>query len=316
MKRNTLFCLGLIFLILAQLISHKKLFSQNQNILSPEAYFGFIPGADRELFDYEQLIGYLQLLDEKSGRFEMRKIGVSPLGKPMYIAFISSEENINNLDRLREINENLALDPGLAFEEVDQMVNDGKVFFLATLSMHSSEVGPSQSAPLIAFDLVTTSDPEKLGWLNNVVYMMNPCHNLDGMDMIVSHYRKCKDTKYEDSYMPGVYHKYVGHDNNRDFITLTQSDNKAISDLTGKTWFPQVMVEKHQMRGNGVRYFVPPNHDPIAENIDASLWNWNGVFGTNAIKDLTKEGCRGVAQRATFLIITGPAQPKPACGKT
>ncbi len=300
MKRNTLVCLGLIFLILAQLIPSKKLLSQNQNILTPEAYFGFVPGTDRELFDYEQLTGYLQLLDEKSGRLEMRQIGETPLGKPMYVAFISSEENIDNLDRLREINENLALDPELDKEEVDLMVNEGKVFFLATLSMHSSEVGPSQSAPLIAFDLVTTTDTEKLGWLDNVVFMMNPCHNPDGMDMIVNHYRKYKDTKYEDSYMPGVYHKYVGHDNNRDFVTLTQSDNKAISDLTSKTWFPQVMVEKHQMRGNGVRYFVPPNHDPIAENIDAGLWNWNGIFGTNAIKDLTREGCSGVAQRYLF----------------
>lgn len=60
------------------------------------------------------------------------------------------------------------------------------------------------------------------------------------------------------------------------------------------------MVEKHQMGGSSVRYFVPPNHDPIAENIDEGLWNWNGIFGSNMIKDLTKEGCSGVAQHYAF----------------
>jgi len=92
----------------------------------------------------------------------------------------------------------------------------------------------------------------------------------------------------------------VGHDNNRDFIILSQSDTKAISNLTSISWFPQVMVEKHQMGSSGVRYFVPPNHDPIAENVDAGLWNWTGVFGQNMISKLTEEGCKGVAQRYAF----------------
>jgi len=39
----------------------------------------------------------------------------------------------------------------------------------------------------------------------------------------------------------------VGHDNNRDFVALTQSDTRAISRFYSKEWFPQVMVEKHQM---------------------------------------------------------------------
>ncbi len=274
--------------------------AQTSVLVKPADFFGFEPGSDRNLFDYEQLISYLQKLDEVSPRLEMREIGKSPMGKPIFILFISSDQNIKNLDELAKINKSLALDANLPENEVNLLIEKGKVFFLATLSMHSTEVGPSQSAPLIAFDLATTQDLTKLKWLDDVVYMMVPNHNPDGMDMIVEHYRKYKGTRYEDSDMPGVYHKYVGHDNNRDFVTLTQSDTRAISDITSKTWFPQVMVEKHQMGSAGVRYFVPPNHDPIAENIDEGLWNWNGIFGSNMIKDLTKEGCSGVAQRYAF----------------
>ena len=292
--------LKLIITLLVLMFSDQLIHAQNNAPVSPGVFFGFEPGSDRNLFDYGQLIDYLKKLDISSDRVEMREIGKSPMGKPMYIVFISSAENIKRLDELGQINKKLALDPDLKVEEVNDLTKKGKVFFLATLSMHSEEVGPTQSSPLIAYDLATTSDPAKLKWLDDVVYMLVPNHNPDGMDMVVSHYRKYKGTKYEDSDMPGVYHKYVGHDNNRDFIILSQSDTKAISAITSTTWFPQVMVEKHQMEGGSVRYFVPPNHDPIAENIDEGLWNWNGIFGSNMIKDLTREGCSGVAQQYAF----------------
>ncbi|MBI4720193.1 MAG: hypothetical protein HY770_03000, partial [Chitinivibrionia bacterium] len=278
-------------------------FAQNPNpgaLETPEHFFGFKPGADRMLFDYEALIAYLQKLDAASARVKLVEIGASPQGRTMYIAFISSERNIERLDELKEINRRLALDPAIPDAERRSMLDDGKVFFLATLSMHSGEVGPSQSAPSIAYDLAATNDPEVLAWLDSVVYMMVPCHNPDGMDMIVNHYKKYAGTKYETSSMPGVYHRYVGHDNNRDFVTLTQSDTKAIARIYNTEWFPQVMVEKHQMGSRGPRYFVPPVHDPIAENVNESVWNWTWVLGSNLITDMTKAGLAGVSQHNLF----------------
>lgn len=266
----------------------------------PTSFFGFIPGSDQKLFDYEQLIDYLNQLEKTSPRVKLKEIGKSPLGKPMYIAFISSEKNILNLDSLRKINETLAMNPDLSVTDCDRMTQDGKVFVLATLSMHSTEVGPSQAAPLIAYRLATATHPDTTTWLNEVVLMMVPCHNPDGMDKVVNHYRKYLGTKSEGSSLPEVYHKYVGHDNNRDFIILSQEDTKAIAAIYNTGWFPQVMVEKHQMGSSGVRYFVPPPHDPIAENVDAGIWNWIGVFGSNLMKDMTQAGLKGVSQNYLF----------------
>ena len=277
-----------------------EIFSQNTVMVNPEDHFGFKPGTDRELFNYEELIGYLSLLDDNSEKLKLIEIGESPMGKPIYSCFVSSTENIANLDELKSINKRLMLDPEIPNQERGELIEKGKVFVLMTLSMHSTEVGPSQSAPLIAYDLITTTDPSKLEWLENVVYMMIPCHNPDGMDMVVEHYKKYKGTKYEGSSLPGVYHKYIGHDNNRDFVTLSQSDTKAIASIYNLEWFPQVMVEKHQMGSRGVRYFVPPPHDPIAENIDAGIWNWVGIFGSNMITDMTKDSLAGVSQHYLF----------------
>lgn len=274
--------------------------SPAQVIKSPADFFGFEPGSDRNAFRYEQLIDYLKVLDASSDRLLLKEAGFSPMGKPMYIAFISSEENLRKLDRLKEINRELALNAGLTDTKRDQLFGEAKVFVMATLSMHSSEIAPSQAAPLTAYDLCTTSDPEKLNWLDEIVYMMIPNHNPDGMDLIIDYYNKTKGTKYEGSSMPGVYHKYVGHDNNRDFVILSQEDTRVIARIYNTEWYPQVLVEKHQMGSTGARYFVPPNHDPIAENIDEALWNWIGVFGANLMKDMTSAGLSGVSQHYLF----------------
>ncbi|MCX6284062.1 MAG: M14 family metallopeptidase, partial [Bacteroidetes bacterium] len=270
------------------------------NLISPEEFFGFKPGTDRKLFNYEKLIDYLKLLEQSSPRVKLAQIGNSPMGKPMYVVCISSADNISNLDKLKEINRQLALNPDLSSETITKMSGEGKVFVLATLSMHSSEVAPSQSLPLIAFELATTTDPGKLKSLNEVVYMAVPCHNPDGMDMVVENYNKYLGTEFEGCTLPRVYNKYAGHDNNRDFISLTQEDTRAIDGLFSKDWFPQVMVEKHQMGSNGVRYFIPPPHDPIAENVDAGIWNWIGVFGSNLMNDMTADGLKGISQNYLF----------------
>ncbi|MDO8897781.1 MAG: M14 family metallopeptidase, partial [Bacteroidales bacterium] len=271
-----------------------------QEIKSPKDFFGFQPGDDYKLFDYEQLISYLQLLEKNSEKIKLVEIGRSPMDKPMYVLLVSSAQNLANLEKLKEINRRLALENDIPESELNQLITEGKTFVIATMSMHSNEVGPSQAVPLMAYELITSNEPEKIHWLNETVLMITPSHNPDGMNMIVEHYRKYLGTKYEKTSMPGVYHKYVGHDNNRDFITLTQSDNKAISKLFSHEWFPQVMVEKHQMGASGVRYFVPPPHDPIAENIDAGILNWMGIFGARMMQRMTADSLKGVTQRYLF----------------
>ena len=267
---------------------------------SPQQNFGFVPGSDRRLLDYKQLIDYLKVLEQTSDRIVMKRIGQSPMGRPMFVTFLSSPQNLARLKELRIINQRLALDPAIPKTKRAALVRDGRVFVMLTLSMHSGEVGPSQTLPLFAYEVATTTNPEVLKQLSEVVLMIVPNHNPDGMDMVVNHYRSTRGTQFEGGWMPGVYHKYVGHDNNRDFVALTQSDTRVISKLYSTSWYPQVLVEKHQMGRSGPRYFVPPNHDPIASNIDQALWRWSAVFGSALAKDMGNDGLVGVAQHWAF----------------
>ena len=269
-------------------------------IPTPESLLGFTPGADGHLMDYEQLITSVQAIAEASDRIEMVEVGRSPQDRPIYLAFLSSPENLARLDALREINRSLALNTTMSVAESLMFIDQGRVFVYVTLSMHSSEVGPSQMLPLFAHEIATTEDPAMLSVLDNVVVMVVPCHNPDGMDMVVQHYRTTKNTPYEGSSLPGLYHEYIGHDNNRDFVSLTQADTRVIDRIASTEWYPQVLVEKHQMGSTGPRYFVPPNHDPIAENVPPELWQWMSVFGANLSRDMGADGLTGVASHYLF----------------
>jgi hypothetical protein len=270
-----------------------------KGIPSPQEHFGFIPGSDGMLFNYEELFSYLQKVASASPMVKVVEIGKSPMGKKMYMALVSSEKNIKDLEKLRAINRELALNPDLTDAKQSEYIKNGKVFFLATLSMHSTEVAPSQAVPLIVYRLLAGNDKLIKEYLDNVVYMIVP-QNPDGMDMVVENYKKYKGTKYEGASMPGIYHKYVGHDNNRDYVSLTQEDTRAVARIYDLDWFPQVMIDKHQMGSGSIRYYVPPACDPIAENVDAELLSWTSIFGTNMLRDLTGNGLAGVGQKTIF----------------
>ncbi len=271
-----------------------------QTVVSPEEYLGFRPGTDRKLLDYDELIGYLELVAGASPRVQMQEIGHTGMGRSLYVIFISSEANLARLEELRAINRRLALDPDITGEELDQLTINGRVFVLAANSMHASEVGPAQSVPLLVHQLATTEDAAVVEQLAEVVLMVVPTQNPDGMQMVVDHYEATLGTPFEGGSLPGVYNMYVGHDNNRDFVSLSQPEAQAVNRLFSTQWYPQVLLDKHQMGRTGPRYFVPEYHDPIAVNIDEDLWYWSDVFGSTMAKDLGRAGLRGVASHWVF----------------
>ena len=266
---------------------------------TPESHFGFTPGEDRKMFTYEPMIAYMEQLASASGKVHMERIGNSEMGRPIYLILVSSEENIGRLDRLREINRALALDEIPDAIAREALIGEGKVFFLSTLSMHATEVGPTQALPLTVYELINGTDPRREAILENTVAMFIQ-HNPDGMNMIVEHYNQYRDTPFEGSSLPGVYHKYVGHNINRDFVTLSQSENQAVADVYSTIWFPQAMVERHQMGSSGPRFFVSPPHDPVAENIDPGIWNWMRVYGSRALTEMTEAGLKSVSVNYLF----------------
>ena len=104
-------------------------FALSAQVPTPKEYFGFTPGDDRMLFLYENMMDYMKNLEKASPMVHIEEIGQSELGRPMYIVFVSSEENIRNLESLRQINRQLALDEIPAGTSREYLYEKGKVFF-------------------------------------------------------------------------------------------------------------------------------------------------------------------------------------------
>jgi hypothetical protein len=267
----------------------------------PDKFLGFKVGEDRKLADYNQIKAYFELLDRESPLLTVVSIGKTTLGKDMIMAFISSEDNLKNLDRYRQIARRLKDARGLTPDEAHQLAREGKAILLITCNIHSTEIAASQMAMELAYDLISGQAFFDLKQaMNNVIVLLCPSINPDGQQMVVDWYRKYLGTEYEGSSMPWLYHHYAGHDDNRDFFMLNLAETRAVTRVLYHEWFPQIHIDEHQMGSNGARLFVPPFMDPPLPNIQPLLWRSVNLCGVNLAYDLQKHGYKGVVNGRSY----------------
>ncbi|MCS7369509.1 MAG: M14 family metallopeptidase, partial [archaeon GBS-70-058] len=171
---------------------------------------------------------------------------------------------------------------------------EGKVVFVITNSLHATEVGGTQMSIELAYKLVTGEDETTKEILDNVILLLFPCINPDGQIMVVDWYYKYLGTEYEGTSLPWLYHKYVGHDNNRDAWMLTQVESNLIADAIYRFWKPQVFIDNHQMGSYGARLYIPPFYDPICPEVDPLVYREHQWFGGFMAVKLEEAGCQGV----------------------
>jgi hypothetical protein len=248
---------------------------------TPSQSLGIDVGADRTLADYRQIASYFRAVAAASPRVQIESLGKTTLGDDFIMAVISSEENMRNLTRIKDIARQLADPRGLTDAQVDSLVREGKSIVLVTCNIHSSEIASSQMAMEWVYALATANDPETKRRLDNVVLLLVPSLNPDGQIMITDYYRKYAGTRYEGGRLPWLYHHYVGHDNNRDWYMLTQMETKEMSRAVYREWFPQVWVDEHQMGTDGPRMFIPPFADPLDRTVNPLIWREANLIGSN-----------------------------------
>jgi len=269
-------------------------------ILSPEEFYGFKPGTDRKLVRWDKVVEYFWHLDGASDRVKVEEVGKTTEGNPMILAYISSPENLERLGEMREMSWSISHPRGLSEGEADRIVADGKAVVAMTMSIHASEVGGTQVSSDLAYRLLTCDDELTMRIRENVVLLLFPCANPDGQIMTVDWYYEWLGTEYEGCGLPRLYHKYVGHDNNRDALTLTQVETQMMNRVLLKEWFPQAYVDHHQMGFYGSRFFIPPNSNPLNEVADPLVWTEQKHYGAQMAIRMASEGVSGVEQAAVF----------------
>ena len=262
---------------------------------SPSEHLGFEVGADRTLADYRQIRGYFETLAEASPRVALETVGRTTLGEEMVLAAISSEANLANLDRIREISARLADPRGLSDAAIDRLAAEGKAVLMVICNIHATEIGSSQMAMEWAHALATAEDAATRRRLDEVVVVLVPSANPDGQIMETEWYRRWLGTPWEGGRMPWLYHHYVGHDNNRDWFMLTQAETRALNRAMYHRWFPQIVVDEHQMGDEGPRMFVPPFSGPMDPDVHPLVFREIDGIGTAMALRLEQAGKAGVA---------------------
>ena len=288
----TMNALSRIVSLFALLLSSSALFAQP--IPTPSEHLKMSIGEDRVLADYRQVRDYFAMLDATSLRVTIETLGETTLGEPMIMAVISSEANIANLERYKEIARKVSDPRGISADELAKLAAEGRAVVLVTCNIHASEIASSQMAMEWAHALATTTDPKKLSQLDEVILLLVPSLNPDGQIMETEWYRKYLGTRYEGGPMPWLYHHYVGHDNNRDWFMLTQKETRAMSRALYHEWYPQVFVDEHQMGLEGPRMFIPPFADPVDPDVHPLIWREVNLVGSNMALRLEEEGKSGV----------------------
>ena len=285
---------GLIFILTLGIAAQK--------IPEPKDVLGFTPGDDRKLAAWGQIVEYFKRLDAASDRVTFQEIGKTTMDAPFVYATISSPENLKNLERIKDINAKLA-DPRLIKSSdllAKKYIAQGKTIVLITCGIHSTEVGSTLSSMLIAHRLASSNDPEVQNILKNTIVLLVPSLNPDGVDIVKKWYDKTLGTPYEGTEPPELYHKYVGHDNNRDWYAFTQVETQLTVENIHNVWHPQIVHDIHQQGAYGSRLFLPPYMQPVEPNVPKQIVDGFTELGNYMAKDLRGKGLEGITTNSTY----------------
>jgi zinc carboxypeptidase len=253
-----------------------------QSIKSPAEFLGYELGS--RFTRHHKIVEYFNYVSNSTAKVVLQKYGETNEYRPLYVTFISSEENITNLEKIREDNlKRTGLLEGSATSEIS-------IVWLS-YNVHGNEASSSEAAMKTLYDLIT----KKQDWLKTTVVIIDPCVNPDGRDRYVNWYNENKNTPYNINYdvtehnepWPRGRANHYLFDLNRDWAWITQVESQHRLKVYNK-WLPQIHVDFHEQGINEPYYFAPaaePYHEVIS--------NWQRHFqvelGKNHAKYFDKE---------------------------
>ncbi|MFB3905690.1 MAG: M14 family metallopeptidase [Acidobacteriota bacterium] len=290
---------GFIALVL---ISLAVLSGQAQTRLtSPEEFFGFRLGSDRKMARWEKLVDYYRLLErEGGGKLKCVEMGPTTMGNPFLLVIISSSANLARLEKIRQGNNRISDPRGLPEQEAKKLVAEGRAVVCQSMSLHATEIGGAQMAPELAYDLLSRQDKETRQILDNVVFLLVPSFNPDGLNMVADWYARNIGTEFEGGPLPWLYHKYAGHDNNRDAFQLNLVESQYMARILFTDWMPQAYVDHHHMGSYGARIYVPPYAEPVRPHADPLVWRELSWYGAHVACKEEEAGMSGVLNMAQY----------------
>ncbi|MBC6988398.1 M14 family zinc carboxypeptidase [Hymenobacter sp. BT491] len=231
--------------------------SFDAKIPTPEQFLGYPIGSHYTRSD--QIVAYLRELDRVSDRVSLRVIGNTFEERPQVVATITTPENQQNLAGIQQARRAL-VDPKLAAPDYRKL----PVVVSLNFGVHGNESSSSEAALLLAYYLTASTSSETQQWLEQSVITLDPLENPDGRDRASHWFDQNKswpnvtdplDREHTEAW-PGGRTNHFYTDLNRDWLPLTQPESRARMAFFHE-WYPNVMIDFHEMGTNGTYYFEP-----------------------------------------------------------
>ncbi|MEO7085097.1 MAG: M14 family zinc carboxypeptidase [Gemmatimonadaceae bacterium] len=290
-------------------------------IPTPKDVLGQYIGAPSTLHYYADLLKYYKALAKAApNRVKIETLPAkSDEGRELIVVWISSDENIKNLQHNRDNLAKIADPRGRSDAEIRDLIANTKPHYHLMGGLHSGETGPSEMLMELAYRLVTETSPLVNQIRNNVIVSITPAAEPDGRDRNVDWFYRtlelfpptppiANDTSAagraaafgfgggRGGQVP-YWGKYVYHDNNRD-INLSQVSMRAITD-----WYftahPPIIHDLHEAQALMYTYSGGPPQNP---NLDPLLFAELPFFANWEMAQMTKWGMPGVY---TFAFMDG-----------
>src|SRR5580704_7894055 len=269
-----------------------------RKLTSPKEALGFNLGDDYQVASYTQLEAYWKKLATESDRVKLVDMGATAEGRRQYMAIVSSPENLKNLDRYKDIGRRLALAEGLSDDQAHALAREGKAVVWIDGGLHASETVGSQQLMEMVYQMVSRNDPETMRLLDDVIQLYVQA-NPDGQELVANWYmREADPAKRSLNGLPRLYHKYIGHDDNRDFFLSAMPETTNMNRQLFLEWFPQIVYNHHQTGPAGAVVFIPPFRDPFNYNMDPLIPLGIEMVGSAMHSRLVAEGKGGSAMRS------------------
>lgn len=267
---------------------------------SPGAFFGYRLGAEGRLPTWDETAAYLRVIDEASSRVAVEALGRTTEGRPFLLVTIAATDSASARHAAREAQRRLA-DPRVTTpEQASRLAEGGRAVVLLGAGLHSNETGGTPALLEVVWHLATDRSPETEHLLRNLIVLVVPSQNPDGQQHMAEWVAANAGTPYAGAPLPDLYHRYAGHDNNRDAFMQTQVETRMLSRVLYHDWRPEVFHDLHQMGPARARIFVPPYRSPVNPNIDPLVWTGTNLLGQTMAARLLSEGKTGVLWGETY----------------
>src|SRR5688572_11463741 len=154
-------------------------------IPSPKDVLGYHIGAPAKLTYYADILRYYRALAAATPRVKIETIGRSDEGRELVVVWVSSDANIQGLQRNRDNLKRIADPRGLSETQVKEIIATTKPHYHLMGGLHSGETGPPEMQMELVYRLATETSPYISQIRDNVIVSVTPVADADGRDRII-----------------------------------------------------------------------------------------------------------------------------------